>query len=222
MHTLIIGHCGHELRVLKFIEIFRPQVFILTDGSGSSGVSREARSRKVIEDYGGELKKCFCTDKEIYDIILNQDMREIEGIKYMLNIFTNKYDLFFGDSAEGFNPTHDLCRYLINFIAGKQNYSFDLDALPRPANITINLTEEDKQRREEVIKNYPEIQKEVDMAKAKFGADAFNIESLKIVTDFSMKENPYYETYGKKQIEAGVYREIITHSHMKNIYDKLK
>ena len=50
--ALIIGHPGHELRAFKYIKDFKPDVYILTDGSGSTNASRLYQSVKVINQAG--------------------------------------------------------------------------------------------------------------------------------------------------------------------------
>jgi hypothetical protein len=44
----MIAHPGHELRVHHWIERTRPLVFVLTDGSGHTGVSRLASTTAVL------------------------------------------------------------------------------------------------------------------------------------------------------------------------------
>ena len=44
--AMIIGHPGHELRAFKFIKDFKPDIFIITDGSGSNNFSRIQNSIK--------------------------------------------------------------------------------------------------------------------------------------------------------------------------------
>ena len=41
--ALILGHPGHELRVYGWTRSIRPLTFVITDGSGASGISRLIR-----------------------------------------------------------------------------------------------------------------------------------------------------------------------------------
>ena len=118
--AVIIGHPGHELRVFKFIKEFKPDVFILTDGSGSTNQSRIHQTIKILDSLGSNYNLLFkpFADRELYNIILESKVDELLNIKKLLiNEFLNKqYDFVLGDALEGFNPTHDLCRYLINAV----------------------------------------------------------------------------------------------------------
>ena len=220
--ALIIGHAGHELRVLKFIELFKPVVCILTDGSGSSGVSRIENTFEVLEYYDCYEHFFYLTDKEMYEAILGEKAKKITAIKNIIRERIRYCDLVLGDSAEGFNPTHDLCRAIINSIAGNRaNYEFDLDKKPEPLDITIKLSQEDKIKRDEHIKNYPEIQKEVDMAKEHWGEDAFDFEYLRLANTKERTGKPFYETGGGVRVNEGVYKELITEQHLKNIISHL-
>ena len=46
--ALVISHPGHELCVHHWLETARPDVFVLTDGSGRSGISRLDSTTKII------------------------------------------------------------------------------------------------------------------------------------------------------------------------------
>ena len=50
--ALIIGHPGHELRVFHWLEITRPAVFVITDGSGRSGRSRLPSTTRILDQVG--------------------------------------------------------------------------------------------------------------------------------------------------------------------------
>lgn len=64
---LIVAHPGHELRLYRWLEIARPLVFVMTDGSGS-GRSRIASTIEILDSIGcaaGSVMGAF-TDREIY------------------------------------------------------------------------------------------------------------------------------------------------------------
>ena len=50
--ALIIGHPGHELRVFNWLEVTRPTVFVITDGSGKEGRSRLASTAQILKQTG--------------------------------------------------------------------------------------------------------------------------------------------------------------------------
>ena len=83
---LIIGHPGHELRAFKFIKTYKPDVIILTDGSGSNHSSRIANTIKILDTLGSRYINLLTpyTDKEIYECILNLNLSKIEKIRDMI------------------------------------------------------------------------------------------------------------------------------------------
>ncbi len=241
--ALIIGHPGHELRAFKYIKDFKPDVYILTDGSGSTNNSRLHQSVKVIKQVGANFQQNFpsFTDKELYNIILEKKLEKIIDIKKKLKqyLVENEYDLIVGDALEGFNPTHDTCRYLINSVVsevsaqnGKSilNYDFLLDESPNnlstennKAGFSLQLTHEEFDQKLIAAENYPELKYEVEYAINRFGRDSFLWESFRKVTDekqiFAWKsEVPYYESFGRKRVEDGIYKNVITfEDHLKPI-----
>ena len=84
--ALIIGHPGHELRVFKYIKEYTPDVFILTDGSGSNRSSRIHQSIQLLISLGAKVQCPFpvFTDKDFYNIILMQEIDRIISVKKAL------------------------------------------------------------------------------------------------------------------------------------------
>lgn len=234
--ALIIGHAGHELKVLKFIQLFRPLVFVLTDGSGTNGVSRIESTRKIVEYFGCRVSPVFgyFTDTQIYEHILTGTTGPFVELRNKIQrlLIAHDIDTVFGDACEGFNPSHDLCRYMINNCVSRiaqlppyktiSNYDFLLSSFEPQGHFKITLDENDKQSRDALINAYPEIKHEIELAK-KHAPDesVFNYESIRKVTDVSLKkwttDAPFYETYAQKKIREGKYSSIITFGHLKNI-----
>ena len=50
--VLVIAHPGHELRAFTFLRRLQPKVAVLTDGSGSQGISRIARTQRILRENG--------------------------------------------------------------------------------------------------------------------------------------------------------------------------
>lgn len=239
--ALIIAHPGHELRVLKFIELFKPLVFVLTDGSGTTGKSRLQSSHNIFRHFKCEISETIFgdyPDKQFYEHILKKRISFFNAIKNGIKseLAEKEITMVFGGACEGFNPVHDICRYLINacvrdlqFTTKIANYEFLL-AGSDPYNVcfgtmlTANLSEQDIFMRDNLIKGYPEIQQEVELAKARMkDAGDFNREVLReITTDNRVARNwitdpPFYESYGKKKLEEGKYKEVITFDHLSYI-----
>lgn len=234
--ALIIGHPGHELRAYTFIKKYKPDVFILTDGSGSSNASRIHQSIKLLDSLGAKFQdsiKIF-SDIELYNIVLEQDLSKIFIYKNNLKdiIIRNEYDIIVGDALEGFNPTHDICRYLINGIVSDisvsnnskaiLNYDFVLDSAPNNISIddnmgglSLKLSEEEFQMKLNAASNYSELRYEVDAAIEKYGKEVFLWESFGRVSDLNEISNwdtlkPYYEYFGEKRVAEGSYSRVIT------------
>jgi hypothetical protein len=242
--ALIIGHPGHELRAYAFIKKYKPDVFILTDGSGSHKASRLDQSIKLLDSLGAKFQdtiKIF-SDIELYNIILEQELSKISSYKNNLKdiIIENNYDLVVGDALEGFNPTHDICRYLINGIVSDiladnnsktiLNYDFVLDSAPNNipiddniGGLSLKLSDEEYQEKLNAAMNYPELKYEVETAIEKYGKEVFLWESFGMVLDINQISNwgslkPYYEIFGENRVKKGLYSQLITfEKHIKPI-----
>lgn len=231
--ALIIGHPGHELRIFRFLEHFQPRVYVLTDGSGYNLQSRLDKTAKIIAEAGcdpSEIMGRF-TDKTLYDLILRNDEQSLIALfnEIVEDLAHHEIDMVMGDALEGFNPTHDLCRYLINSAvivlsnAGRQitNYDFLLDGPPgycpeelRDKAIWMDLEDDDLKRKIEAAENYPEIAKDVSIAIEKFGHEPFKRECLRPILNKQTLRNwdiePMYEMYGRQRVASGKYKEMIT------------
>ncbi len=230
--ALIIGHPGHELRIFRFLEIYQPRVTVLTDGSGNTGAPRTPNTIKILQQCGCSLSPIMghFTDKEIYRIILTQDVAAVIALaeNILADLIANDIDIIIGDAMEGFNPTHDLCRYLINILVpvyAKRknttipNYDFLLDSMLTAASateaISIPLTSEDFNRKREAALGYTELAYEYEHALAKYGTDVFKTEYLQEVKPVPIAQQwkdsvPFYEKYASAKIKEGIYQQAIT------------
>ncbi|WP_163399842.1 hypothetical protein [Flavobacterium fluviatile] len=242
--ALIIGHPGHELRAFKFLKDLKPDVYIITDGSGQNNDSRLHQSIKLIESLGATFKNSFSpfTDKELYNIILSGDLDKIKKAKNQLlfSVKESNYDEIYGDALEGFNPTHDICRYMINGIVDElqninpsksiQNYDFVLDKAPdvlsqkeSPNTLSLELNELELNMKIKAGLNYPELKSEIEMAIERFGISSFAWEFYGQITDLKQIINwetdyPYYEEVGRKRVASGAYKNCIEfEKHIKPI-----
>ena len=101
---------------------------------------------------------------------------------------------------EGFNPSHDLCRFLINAAVSllRQrtqrelgNFDFLLDGSPRdcPADlqdraVRVELEDAALERKLAAAQGYPELSAEAETALARFGPQLFRTEWLRPVADW--------------------------------------
>jgi hypothetical protein len=228
--ALILGHPGHELRVFRFLELHRPVVYVLTDGSGNNqGESRIASTVKVLEATGCTAGRVFrrFTDREFYEILLNGNESALTNVmKDMIaDLKQRGVERLVGDACEGFNPTHDVCRYMINLMAkrlGLPNYDFLLEGSPlscpeglKDKCLLFHLTDEDFERKLAAAQNYPELKFDLEETLKKYGKAPFKVECLRPVDGLPALKTwetplPFYETYALQKIEQGKYREVIS------------
>jgi hypothetical protein len=232
--ALVVAHPGHELRIHHWLERARPLVFVLTDGSGHTDTSRLASTSATLERAGaisGQVYGRF-SDRELYRAILAGEadlfvaladeiasFLDHEGVEYVV-----------GDAVEGVNPSHDVCRLLLNAalmrieaMSGRRlrNLEFPLEGPPhdcppddRAEAIILELADDAYQRKLAAVRSYPEIAAEMQRTLATHSLEAFRIECLRPVRyglDISdCFEHPaIYEWYGEKQVAAGFYRDVI-------------
>lgn len=246
MKTLLfIGHPGHELLAYKFLSIYKPDVVFLTTGSGSDNQSRINQSINLVKSLGLNTYSPFTpfSDREIYDLILSNSTDSFLSTKLSLKEFIveHKFEMIVGDALEGFNPSHDICRYLINSIIIEleneikiKNYDFFQDdvrknkiSLKKQEDIILELDKNELTKKMNACMNYPEIKSEVDKFVTQFGTDFFALEFFRKVEDPRKivswnTKFPYYEEFGRKRIAEGIYKELISfEGHMKQLAQTL-
>ncbi|NML38647.1 hypothetical protein HHL17_15675 [Chitinophaga sp. G-6-1-13] len=232
--ALVIAHPGHELRVFRFVELYKPRVYVLTDGGGAAGKSRLHNTKAILEKCGATLSPVmgYYTDKEIYRVILEKDYASLLnlGKKILQDFEANNIQMVAGDAIEGYNPSHDLCRYLINRIVllkekegvKLSNFDFLLDGLMDKSNgdLTIQLDDLDFERKRKAAEGYAELAFELESAIRRYGAQPFMTEYLRKVEDpyvLTSWENsvPFYEQYAMEKVKKGVYGKAISfHEHL--------
>jgi hypothetical protein len=184
------------------------------------------------------------SDREIYRAMLAGDHGRFVAIAEELAaaIVRDRIDVVAGDAVEGFNPSHDLCRYIINAavrMASGSNgriasYAFALDAAPdsRPAGcsgeaLRVALDDQTLDRKLQAAEDYAELKSEVDSALRRYGKEPFRTEYLWPVdlTDpygWDPERVPYYESYGAQRVAKGAYEHLVTfREHVKPLADAL-
>lgn len=116
--AVVVAHPGHEVRVHGLAELTRPQVFILTDGSGHSGASRLPATTRLLDEMDvrrGSLYGHF-TERVFYDAVLNQKLSLFVRLaEELAEAFRReRIERVVGDAAEGYNSTHDVGRLVVN------------------------------------------------------------------------------------------------------------
>ncbi len=231
--ALCIAHPGHEVRVMEWMRRQHPITDVITDGSGSNRPSRFQSTRNFILEAGGRLGTLQgeFSDRAFYDILLRKDPSPLIILAERLaeEWIEEEIELVAGDMLEGFNPSHDLCRIIINSAVdrverktGRQliNLEYPLETVAPPKDIreAVVVLLDDTQfarKRQAALTAYPALASEVDRLVAKYGEQAFQREYLFPATreagiKWDSAEPPYYEVYGQRQIAAGHYQELIT------------
>ena len=232
--ALVIAHPGHELRIHHWLERAKPQVFVLTDGSGHTDRSRLGRTTALLAAVGASEGPLFgrLTDRQLYRGILAPDGDIFAALSQELATALEEagIDYVVGDAVEGVNPGHDVCRLIINAAVmrleaatGRRlgNFEFAVEGPPdacpaeeRDHAIVVRLDQNAYRRKLAAARAYAEVA--VDMARLidNHDADAFRVECLVPVRyGFEVGERfehpAIYETYGEKQVAAGIYSEVI-------------
>src|SRR5262245_57086019 len=129
--------------VHRWVELHRPLYCCLTDGSGGSATSRIPSTARLLERAGAAIGPLYgrYPDKDVYALLLDGRRDVCVGLAEELAaaLTAAGVDLVAGDAAEGFNPVHDVCRFLLDgavTMVSRQtgrrlrNYEFALDAPP--------------------------------------------------------------------------------------------
>lgn len=247
--VMIVAHPGHELRAHGWLEITRPHVFVITDGSGGAGEARINSTTRVLDAAGARPASIYgrYTDKEIYAAILDGKYGLfISLVDEMADaLATLRPAVVAGDAVEDYNPTHDVCRLMINAAleklwrkTGDRPRSLDFllvgspDACPeqlRAESVWLTLDDSALDRKMTAARGYPELAAEVEMAIARTGGvEPFRTECLRPVcgawpSSEPRAKPPYYEEYGAKQVAAGRYDRVLRYvDHVLPLADALR
>lgn len=230
---LVVAHPGHELRVHAWLEMARPEVWVLTDGAGHGERDRLASTQRLLRRAAARPGPVFgaFSDREAYRMILAGETGPTAAIAERLaeRLAGDEAPYVVADALEGFNPTHDLCRVLVDTAilrAGREAaavpaFDFPLEASPDAGgsdgdggDVRLLLDETALARKIEAARAYPEMAAEVERALAAHGERAFAVERLREVRplrplDEQLQGPPLYERYGEQRVEAGHYDTVL-------------
>jgi hypothetical protein len=231
---LVVAHPGHELRVHGWVETARPEVWVLTDGSGHGESSRLDSSRTLLGRAGATVGSVFgrWSDREAYRILLERDVAAVDGLVRELAaaLVARQVDYVVGDAWEGFNPVHDLCRLIVDaavVVAERRgdravaDFEFALEGSPQDwagggEALVWDLDDEGLARKLAAAHAYPELAEEVARAVAAHGAAAFRTERLHRVVPLGtlsrVDGRPLFERFGEERVAAGHYTQVLRHA----------
>jgi hypothetical protein len=230
--ALVVAHPGHELRVHGWLERAKPVVFVLTDGSGRTGASRLAWTTRVLENAGARPGPVYGTlsDRDLYDAVLEHDYALFEHLARTLSdaLLGFEVDYVVGDLDDGHNPSHDVCRFLIEAAialvkrrGGSTLGNFDFvlvgrpDAWPGGAAGTVCLPCDDDslERKLEAARGYLPLADEVATALAEVGQEGLRTEILRRrplhTRPRAAARSRYYERHGADEVAAGHYPRVL-------------
>lgn len=231
---LVVAHPGHELRLFTWLSEAQPDVLVLTDGSGHGGISRIESTRKLLATAGARAGSLFgvYTDQQIYRAMLQKDTATFLGLAAQLTelICLGNYRVVVADPYEGYNPTHDLCRLLVNaaVLAARQKFGRDVRSFEYPltelsdfshdCSASVRRLSADAQLRKRVAASvYVELTNEVSAAVRLQGDRAFTEEMIREVFCDRLSivpeiRTPFYEVHGERQRAAGRYMDVIRYA----------
>ena len=226
--ALIVAHPGHELLLHHWLERVQPIVCSLTDGSGGQAHDRSDRSRMIIQRAGARVGPVFGerSDRDWYRAILAgdsqlfhstaariADMCRLEGITHIV-----------ADPVELFNPMHDLCSSIAQYVAATLRPGGEPELLTYPIErpdlmqqhpvSELALDSEALHRKVDAVAHYFELSSEVERRR---GTENLSVERL-YAADIDYlwprvpAEEPYYERVGRDRIRRGTYGELITYT----------
>ena len=232
--ALVVAHPGHELCLYGWLKRVRPRVFVLTDGSGHSGSARIKRTTNTLKELGAGVGSFYgrFSDAVVYEALLNHRFDLFVNLARELahEIINQRINCIVGDAREGYNPTHDICRLVINaavemagrasvgkidslqfFVTGKPNGRFDA---PHAQSTCLRLDEATFEQKLTAARNYPELKDEIDAFISAYSAESFRSEYLYRVTDcngdwFPGEACAYYEQHGEERVKQGYYKQVI-------------
>jgi hypothetical protein len=240
---LIIAHPGQELRVHAWLERTRPTSFVLTQGDGAVGHSRLRSTTAVLTRAGAPVGSVYGSlkDREIYAALVERRhavfLRILDALADAL--IASNVDSVVSDAEEGYNPSHDVCRYLASAAAalaarsaGREIEGFDFPLIGAPdvcaaelcsRALWIRLDDDALSRKLSAAASYPELRHEVDAALATVGAQAFRTECLRPWTSPRGEDGtrPFYEVHGERKVAAGIYSDVIRQEHLLSLRDAL-
>jgi hypothetical protein len=233
---LVIGHPGHELRVLGWLGAARPLVAVITDGGGFHDDPRIHLTRDLVQRLGGRPAPLFgsVTDKAFYAALIGGDLGFFEALAERLAdlMVTAGVGEVVGDAIEGYSPTHDVCRLVIDAAVARAaprldrpiaNRAFRLTGVPGEGGETggeaIRLSPQGVEAKLASVRAYAEavggtLLAEVEELLATHGAGALAVERLEpprteeALAEFAAAK-PFYETYGEKKVAAGQYAQVL-------------
>jgi hypothetical protein len=183
-------------------------------------------------------------DNAIYSAIIKGETELLKNLADEIahEFVSHEIDYVVGDAIEGFNPAHDVCRFMINAavaIASRQmgrsilNLEVCLTGPPihhsedASADVWLHLDENSANEKLQAANEYQAIAFDVQRVLRREGMQAVKTERLRpaceCATCYDSTETPYYEIHGEKQVAAGYYKQVLRyHQHVRPLAEALR
>jgi hypothetical protein len=222
----IVAHPGHELRVHHVLELTRPIVAVMTDGSGSTGASRLDETRDLLSKVGAQPATVFgaMADGDAYRLLMQSNPRpfNVFADRLAAQIDASGATAVVIDAAEGYHPLHDVCHWMGRAALarlsrpGRAVQAFELNVIGHPdqtgPGMCIDLDEDAVARKMTAMNHYRALAAEAAGGVDTFGADAFRVEFLRSLTHASLPPAtwvPSYEQVGEARVASGRYDSVL-------------
>jgi hypothetical protein len=216
--VLFVAHPGHELRLHHWLELAHPEVAVLTDGSGSTGVSRVPSTLAVLQATGAQAASVMgeVTDRDVYQAVMRCDVEAVAALTLRLaNVFAPA-SFVVVDSWEGYNPIHDLCMVIGGLAAARAGvplYEYPVvgpfQVRGTEDEIVLRLDDAALRRKLAAAYQYEELRGDVDTMLNDAGEESLRVEVLRPAEPPVLTEKPFYEMHGEQQVAAGRYASVL-------------
>ncbi|HUR82606.1 MAG TPA: hypothetical protein VM733_17735 [Thermoanaerobaculia bacterium] len=203
---------------------FTPRVFVLTDGSGRTTIPRTHYSEQLVARAGATHGGIFGRhrDAAVYRALLDGDAAVFVALTTELaRAFSHAPPPYVvHDALEGYNPVHDLCRWLTGAalcMAGQPDTpQFEFSTAGRALgtdDMRIDLDADAVNRKLEAAMEYPPLAHELRQKLDEHGTDFLRTETFTRVRRWDepalFDGPPQYEQFAADRVAAGVYAEAI-------------
>jgi hypothetical protein len=243
---LFLGHPGHELLILGWIARVKPRTCVLTDGSGYDNASRLGQTEETLRSLRAPIGGIFgpLTDRGVYAAILggNRDLIDSLVTDLAEEVVEHRVDVVVADAAEGFNPTHDLCRMLVGAacelaaLRGSRvdHYEYPIHAGPGAYDTDAGevvhqpLDYGELAAKIAAAHRSAEIIPDIGPMLSQFGEESFRRESFRRVDRWTApgwppEEPPLYEQIGRQRVRSGRYEQVIRYEeHVRPLVEHLR
>jgi hypothetical protein len=244
----VFAHPGHELRLLYSLRELKARCLYLTDASASTGQARLHLTDRTLEQAGIPPRLDFPVrpDGDYYAAIRSGQAgivdNAIAGIEAAIKAL--KPAFLITDSAEGYNPVHDLCHFMVKSAAARHGvpvFDVALDGDPgttggyeRTACHVFRLGAADLAAKLTLIGEYaeaagPQLSGEARALLRKYGDDSQGLEILRPARDWPSYDQdcrtdmPFFEAHGRRRVAEGKYATALTYrGHLQPLLARLQ